>query len=164
VELDLPWHRQKRKALFELLDGFRKRNVPIDMVGLQGHLETEKMPNFNEKVFEGVLRELTDRGLEIMITELDVIDRGSPADIKRRDAEVAAAYRRYLDVALANPSVKAVITWGLSDRDSWITNGQYKQTVRADGLKPRPLPFDADYVPKPAYAAIAEALNAAPPR
>lgn len=164
VELDLPWHRQKRKALFELLDGLRKRNVPIDMVGLQGHLETEKMPNFNEKVFESVLRELTDRGLEIMITELDVIDRGAPADIKRRDAEVAAAYRRYLDVALANPSVKAVITWGLSDRDSWITNGQYKQTIRADGLTPRPLPFDTDYLPKPAYAAIAEALNAAPPR
>jgi len=36
--------------------------------------------------------------------------------------------------------------------------------VRADGLKPRPLPFDADYVPTPAYVAIAEALHAAPPR
>ncbi len=164
VELDLPWHRQKRRTLLELLDGFRKRGVPIDMVGLQGHLETEKMPHFDEKVFEGVLRELTDRGLDIMITELDVIDRGAPSDIARRDAQVAAAYRRYLDVALANRAVKAVITWGLSDRDSWITTDRYPQTKRADGLKPRPLPFDTDYAPKPAYVAIAEALSGAPAR
>lgn len=164
VELDLAWHQQKRRALLQLLDGFKKRDVPIDMVGLQGHLEIEKMRDFKEKVFEGVLRELTDRGLEIMITELDVVDRAAPADIKRRDAEVASAYRRYLDVALANRAVKAAITWGLSDRDSWITSGNYPKTKRADGLPPRPLPFDLDYLPKPAYVAIAEALNAAPAR
>jgi endo-1,4-beta-xylanase len=164
VELDLAWHQQKRRALLQLLDGLRKRDVPIDMVGLQGHLEIEKMPRFNEKVFEGLLRELTDRGLQIMITELDVIDRGAPSDIAQRDRQVAEAYRRYLDVALANRAVKAVITWGLSDSDSWITTGRYPQTKRADGQQPRPLPFDADYLPKPAYVAIAEALRAAPPR
>jgi endo-1,4-beta-xylanase len=164
VEFDLPWHRQKRRALFNLLDGLRRRDVPIDMVGLQGHIELEKMPHFEPKVFEGVLRDLSDRGFEVMITELDVTDRGAPSDIAKRDAEVASAYRRYLDVALASRAVKAVITWGLSDADSWITNGEYPQTIRADGLKPRPLPFDAGYAPKPAYVAIAEALHAAPAR
>ena len=164
LELDLPRHRNRRRALFDLLDGFRKRGTPIDTIGLQSHLNTELMPHFDEKVFDGFLNELAARGLDIMITELDVIDRSAPADIAKRDAQVAASYRRYLDVALANRAVKAVITWGLSDRDSWITNGKYPETIRADGLTPRPLPFDVDYRPKPAYVAIAEALNAAPQR
>lgn len=164
LELDHPEHGRKRRVLLDMVDGFKKRGVPLDMVGLQSHLSTELMPRFDQKVFDGFVRELSDRGLDIMITELDVVDRGAPSDIARRDTAVAAAYRRYLDVALANRAVKAVITWGLSDGDSWITTGRYPQTRRADGLTPRPLPFDADYLPKPAYVAIAEALHAAPPR
>jgi len=164
VELDMPRHERRRRALYGLLDEFKQRGTPIDTVGLESHLEIEQMPRFNAKVYEGLLRELTGRGLDIMLTELDVTDRGAPSDIAKRDAAVADAYSRYLGVALANPAVKAVITWGLTDRYSWITNGQYPDTTRADGLPPRPLPFDANYAPKPAYVAIAEALNAAPPR
>jgi endo-1,4-beta-xylanase len=164
VELDLPRHERRRRALYGVLDGFKARGTPIDTVGLESHLAIEQMPHFNAKVYDELLRELTSRGLDIMLTELDVIDRGAPSDIAKRDAAVADAYRRYLDVALANKAVKAVITWGLTDRYSWITNGHYPDTVRADGLPPRPLPFDADYAPKPAYVAIAEALSAAQPR
>jgi endo-1,4-beta-xylanase len=35
---------------------------------------------------------------------------------------------------------------------------------RPDGLPPRPLPFDADLKPKPAYAALADAFRAVAPR
>jgi endo-1,4-beta-xylanase len=99
-----------------------------------------------------------------MITELDVIDRASPSDTAARDEEVAAIYRRYLDIVLDNRAVIAVITWGLSDRESWITRGDQKAFHRADGLPPRPLPFDDEYRPKKAYGAIAAALEAAPSR
>lgn len=164
IELDLPRHERRRRALYGLLDEMKKRGVPIDAVGLESHLSLERMHAFDEKVFDRLLGELTGRGLDIMLTELDVIDRGAPPDIAKRDAVVAAAYSRYLGVALANRAVKAVITWGLTDRYSWITNGHYPDSRRADGLPPRPLPYDVDYVPKPAYVAIAEALNAAPQR
>ena len=79
-------------------------------------------------------------------------------------AEVAAIYRHYLSVALDNPRVKTVITWGLSDRKSWVISGNDPLAKRADGLRPRPLLFDNDYRPKPAYFAVAEALHAAPRR
>jgi endo-1,4-beta-xylanase len=34
---------------------------------------------------------------------------------------VADEVKRYLDVALAEPAVRGLITWGLSDRHSWLT-------------------------------------------
>jgi endo-1,4-beta-xylanase len=161
IELDRPDQQKKRDAVLRLLDGFKKRGVPIDALGVQSHLRTDLMANFNDRVFADFLRAVADRGLEIMLTELDVGDRAAPADIARRDALVAAACRRYLDAVLADRAVTAVISWGLTDRDDWV-NSPKNPERRADGLAARPLPFDADYLPKPAYVAIAEALNAAP--
>ena len=38
VELDVPWQRDRRRVMLDLLDGFKKRGVPIDAVGIQSHL------------------------------------------------------------------------------------------------------------------------------
>jgi endo-1,4-beta-xylanase len=74
-------------------------------------------------------------------------------------------YRRFLDAALDEPAVKMVVTWGLSDRHSWIVRHEENNSKwRKDGLASRPLPFDADLQPKPAFAAIAEAFSNAPAR
>jgi endo-1,4-beta-xylanase len=93
-----------------------------------------------------------------------VVDKGAPSAIPARDAAVADTYRRYLDVALASPAVTTVINWGLTDENSWISSGKSPVAARADGLEPRPLPFDVGGKPKPAYAAIAAALRTAPLR
>jgi endo-1,4-beta-xylanase len=164
IEMELPDQLAKRQALFDLIDGFKKRGVPLDAVGLQSHLYVAEMPHFDEKAFSRFLDELVARGLQIMLTELDVVDKGAPSDITARDAAVAAIYRRYLDVALANRVVTTVVTWGMTDRISWIVSIPNPRTKRDDGLPPRPLPFDADMHPKPAYAAIADAFRSAPKR
>jgi endo-1,4-beta-xylanase len=104
-------------------------------------------------------------GLEIEITELDVTDELAPAAIEARDRLVADAYRRFLDAVLAEPAVKMIVTWGLSDRYSWIVRKETNEArQRRDGLPSRPLPFDAGLQPKPAYRAMAEAFTRAPPR
>ncbi len=164
MELDIPAHHDKRRAVLALIDGFRQRSVPIDAIGLQSHLILALMDRFTPRVFSEYLAELAGRGLQIMLTELDVVDRGAPSAIPARDAAVADCYRRYLDVALASPAVTTVINWGLTDRNSWITSGHSPDAARADGLPPRPLPFDVDGRPKPALAAIAAALKNAPRR
>jgi GH35 family endo-1,4-beta-xylanase len=54
------------------------------------------------------------------------------------------------------PGTKRVVTWGLSDRYSWLAKS------RRDHLPSRPLPFDAHLAPKPAFEAMAPAFaNAA---
>jgi endo-1,4-beta-xylanase len=164
IEFNSPDQLAKRRVLLDLIDGFRKRGTPIDAVGLQSHLSIADMARWDEKGFSRFLDDLAARGLEVMLTELDCIDKGAPSDIAARDAAVAAAYRRYLDVALASRAVTTVINWGLSDRSSWVISGGDPLAKREDGQRPRPLLFDTDLRPKPAYFAIAEALRNAPRR
>jgi len=164
TEYSSPAYLQTRKYVLEMLDGFAKRNVPIDAVGLQSHLSVRQSHNFKANLFAEFLKEISDHGLEIYLTELDVSDVGAPGDIAQRDTVVASTYRTYLDVALQNTSVKTLITWGLTDADSWISRVQESKFRRPDGLTPRPLLYDAKYVRKPAYEAVAQALINATPR
>src|SRR5437868_2875084 len=96
---------------------------------------------------------------------LDLTDENAPADEAVRDRLLDDAYSRFLDAALDEPAVKMVVTCGLSDRHSWIVRKEtHESKWRADGLPSRPLPFDADLKPKPAFEAIAQAFVHAPQR
>jgi len=69
-------------------------------------------------------------------------------------------YRDYLTNILQHRSVKAVLTWGLTDRDTWLTSFE----PRKDGLPQRPLPFDPELKPTPAFFAMRDAISACPAR
>jgi endo-1,4-beta-xylanase len=73
-----------------------------------------------------------------------------------RDAEVARIYREYLTMMLAEPNVRAVLTWGITDRSTWLNGAKY---ARADGQPQRPLPLDPDYAPTPVFFAERDALD-----
>jgi endo-1,4-beta-xylanase len=161
VEFAKPDQVERRRALLKVVDDLKQRNVPLDAIGLQSHLDTAYADRLDEASLARFLQDIADRGLKIMVTELDVVDRASPGDIGVRDAEVAALYKRYLDVVLDSRATVAVATWGLVDKESWITRGDQPNFRRADGLSPRPLLFDDSYRPKPAYAAVAEAFSQA---
>ena len=69
------------------------------------------------------------------------------------------------DTALDEPAVKVAVTWELSDRHNWIVRNETNESKwRTDGTRSRPLPFDADLKPKPAFDAIAQAFAHAPHR
>lgn len=152
----------KRKALLARLDDLVRRKVPIDAVGLQSHLHLAQP--FDAESFASFLREVASRGVKIIISELDVLDHGAPSAVGPRDQAVAAMYRRFLDSALSERGVAAVVTWGLSDRHTWLSPRHAPHFARPDGLPTRPLPFDAELRPKLAFEAILQAFRAAPHR
>lgn len=119
---------------------------------------------FEPEIYRRFLKDIAARGVTILITELDVFDIGAPSDIEKRDQAVADCYKRILEVALDEAAVSAVVTWGLSDRYTWLTPRYSPRYTRPDGLPGRPLPFDEQFVAKPAYDAIARALQHAPAR
>jgi endo-1,4-beta-xylanase len=90
---------------------------------------------------------------------MDVNDRDLPADATR-DAVVADLYTSYLTTTLANPNVLALLTWGITDRSTWLNH----EGARKDGQPERALPFDANLKPKPAFASELIALKRAPHR
>jgi len=73
---------------------------------------------------------------------------------------IADTIRAYLDVALAEPAVASLMTFGLSDRYTWLQ----EDFPRPDEARRRPLPFDEGLKPKPAYDALTIGLKGAAPR
>lgn len=163
IEYDTPEDEAKRGAVLRLLERMKRSGTPVDALGVQAHLDCGKP--FSPAKLRRFLAEVAALGLEVQITELDVTDEHLPAAIETRDLAVAEAYARFLDAALAEPAVTVLFTWGLSDRHSWIVRRECNVALlRKDGLPERPLPFDAALRRKPAWYALATALDAAPRR
>lgn len=151
--------RARRDKLLRLVDSLRKANVPLDGVGIQGHLRIDKSP-FSAEALRKFLAELSSRNVRIAITELDVREQNLDVPNDERDRLVAAEVKRYLDVVLDEPAVTGITAWGLSDRYSWRSPPE----LIATGRRNRGLPFDESLAPKPFRDTILAALERAPVR
>lgn len=145
-----------RAAHLKFLDRLIARRVPIDALGLQGHLWAFR-DRVDQRKLRDFLTEVRARGLAILVTELDVEDSGGPSDIAARDRAVADEARRFLDVVLDNPATQAVLSWNLSDRyvdppTNWklkLLGWRYRKTV-----------YDTQMRRKPLWDALAQAFAA----
>jgi endo-1,4-beta-xylanase len=135
-EAGAPHNDKFRAVTLDFLHAALGRGVPIDALGLQGHLQAFG-PQVDQKKLGVFLDDVKSLGLRILVTEHDVYDTGGPSDIASRDKAVADASRRFLDVMLDADPV-AFLTWGLTDRflqsDDW--------RARLAGEVPRMLPLD----------------------
>jgi endo-1,4-beta-xylanase len=148
-----------RRALFlKLLERLKASNAPVDGVGIQAHLDLSKGP-INQRIVADFLQAIADMQFEIVITEMDVLEKDRSLPLAVRDARVAAEAGAYLDAALAQKAVKGVITWGLSDRFSWLqTAAETANADRAPMALNRGLPYDANLDPKPMHGVILDRL------
>jgi endo-1,4-beta-xylanase len=87
-------------------------------------------------------------------------DAVQDSDTAARDRVIADVYRDYLSIALESTAVKAVLTWGLTDAHTWL-NGIKSHREKRPDRRQRPLPFDADYKPTPAFFAMRDAFDKA---
>ncbi len=159
IESEAPAAAAKRAALLKLVRGMQARNVPIDAVGIQSHIKAGEKQVYGAGL-EQFMHEIQGMGLKMLLTEMDVNDRALPSDPAARDKAVAATYASYLKLTLGNPNTIALLTWGITDKYTWL-NGEDSRT---DKLPERALPFDADLRPKPAYVAEVEAVRGAAAR
>ena len=150
-----------RDSLLALLRRLAGKGVPITGVGLQCHLTSKALYNFEK--FAAFLNEIAAMGFEISITELDVNDAQFPNSLIVRDAKVAGLLGQFLGAILPIKAVKLLTTWQMMDEKSWLWYSDVQNRPKAR-RHPRPLLFDGRYQPKPAYYAVADALRACPAR
>ncbi|MBR6386131.1 MAG: endo-1,4-beta-xylanase [Ruminococcus sp.] len=112
----------------------------IDGMGMQSHIGMSS-PSISQ--YENALREYSDMGLEIQVTELDVSLRSNTDEdllsLAERYRQCFEMYKRVKDDGV---NLSAVVIWGITDSTSWI--GGY------------PLLFDKDYQAKDAYYAVVD--------
>lgn len=159
--LDYTWpeHEKKRQDMLALLARMKAQGVPVQALGLQAHLEAG-VGDLDQTRLAKFCADVAGLGLKIVITEFDVRDNRIAGDAATRDTAVASHARAYLDAVLSCPAVMGVLTWGLSDRRTWLNDAMPRDDKQAQ----RPLPLDADLQRKPLWSAIAQAFATAPAR
>jgi endo-1,4-beta-xylanase len=163
IENESEANQTKRVATLDLLKRLKAANVPLDALGIQSHISAGNGQTWG-KGLRDLISGAQSLGLEVYLTELDVNDDAVPGDdTAARDHTIATVYRDYLAVALDNKAVKSVLTWGLTDKHSWL-NGIKSHREKLPNRPQRPLPFDPDYKPAPAFFALRDAFARAPHR
>jgi endo-1,4-beta-xylanase len=153
LDYDGKIERDRRAALLRLIENLKKSGAPFHGIGIQAHLYGRGSSSFSQEALRRFLADVAAHGLKITITELDVPERDVSLPVEERDRFVAHEVARYLDVVLDEPAVEGIVTWGLSDRYSWLN-----AKLRDSGTRNRGLPFDENLAPKPVTHAIIEAL------
>lgn len=159
LDYDGQVERDRRATLLRLIESLKKAGVPFHGIGIQGHLYGRGKSKFSQESLRRFLADVAGHGLRITITELDVPEADVSLPVEERDKRVADEMKRYLDVVLDELAVEGVVTWGLSDRYSWLNT-----RWRSFGTRNRGLPFDENLAPKPVTRAIFEALAQRPAR
>lgn len=140
----------KGDAIYEMLQGMVERGVPIDGVGLQMHLGA---PNDKPDIADIIanMQRIADLGLEVLISEMDehVCDGESP------EAQ-GARFHDIVEACVNQPACPAITFWGVSDKDSWLNNWD---ELNCGGRRPSGLLWDDNYMKKPAYTGVLEALT-----
>ncbi len=138
-----PRFEARRRITLDMIRRLQAKKIPIHGVGIQAHLYAERA--IDE---EGIVRfgaDLQALGVKMLVTELDLIDWRLPADIRQRDIAAARHVETFLDAASTAQPGLPVITWGITDKYSWVG----ETFPRTDKLAARPLPLDESYRAKP---------------
>ena len=138
---------RKRKIIIETIKKLLAKNVPIDGIGMQMHISLTNPSIYN---FESTLREISQLGLDIHITELDItiyesskesFTEISPVVLNEQGHRVKdlfsiiKKYEKY---------IQSITFWGMADDHTWL---KYYFVKREDW----PLPFDTKLKAKPFY-------------
>lgn len=137
------WQERRRTGTLRLIERLVAAGVPIHGFGMQCHLDTRL--RFDARIFRRFLEHLEGFGLTIAVTELDVTEAPNARgrSITRRRVRAAAEAEKVLSVAFDSPALAGVVTWGLSDDDSWL---RHRGADMADN---QGLPYDDTYRPTP---------------
>jgi endo-1,4-beta-xylanase len=140
VELATPYQTGRWNRAQEILTTLKAENL-VDGFGWQLHVQPDKVLGTD---FDLAARMawVKQQGLKNFVTELDVPIAAGDAAL----AQQAEVYRKIAETWLDHHNGGWFQVWGLYDKYAWR------------GPENRPLLFDANYAPKPAYFELRDAI------
>ncbi len=137
----------KSDAQYEFVKRLVEKGVPIDGIGCQLHLAEDGY--FDKEKIRANIRRYADLGLKVSFTEVDIRIPLPPTE--ESVARQEQMFLDLMDLVLTEPNVDTYIFWGCTDRNSWVNS-----FFPGYG---RPLPFDRDMNPKPAFTKMVEMMQ-----
>ncbi len=137
---------------FHLVKRLKASHVPIDVAGIEMHLQAQELrPNYLNE-FRYFLDRAREAGVKSEITEMDVYQ--GPESFSDGLTRQKQIFQEVVSTCLQDSNCIGFYTWGLSDADSWLRN---KPNNRLPDAKP--LLFDETYHKKPAYFGVLDAFK-----
>ena len=130
----------KTEQVVAMVNDFRTRNIPIDGVGFQMHIDYQS-PSITS--IENNLKSITDLGVLVHFSEIDMTVNRNKALTSLTYERAMAQENRFQDIAAIYSSIDSsqqfgMTFWGLRDVDSWLLNFY-------DNPNEYPLLFDENY-------------------
>lgn len=145
----MEYSKAKRDAICLMIKDMKQRNIPVDGIGLQMHIDMYRP----KSDFIQAIQAAASTGVKVHISELDVAVNPEKKPEMKFTANVAERQKQsYKGMSEALQSIPVaqnygLTVWGVSDADSWLT-------AHPDW----PLLFDRNYAKKSAYYGLLESF------
>lgn len=140
----------KQEAVVNMIQSFQSQGVQIDGIGLESHWEVYGTASKSSQM--AAMQSYTNLGLEVAITELDVRFTNVTAQANSTGyANQATSYYESISACMDVPQCVGMTVWDFDDEYSWIPS-----TFAGQGAADL---YNADFTRKPAYQAVAQAIQ-----
>lgn len=137
-------------AMYDYIKGAKERGVPIDGLGMQMHIDGTHPPTKDEVIAN--MKRFGDLGVKVYVTEFDVNMQDVQAEDDDKDKIEANIYYEMMRACIESKVCPSFSILGITDKETWYN---YMGTTP----DARPLPFDKNYNPKPAFYSLRNALE-----
>ena len=105
------WSWAKTQGVYNMVQDFKSRGVPIDCVGFQSHFNSNSPYN---STYRTTLQSFAALGVDVQITELDI----DSVPTRRTGTQGV------VNDCLAVSRCAGITVWGVRDSDSWLLQHQ----------------------------------------
>lgn len=144
---------EKRKKIVDRVMYFRKKGIPIDGIGIQGHynITYPSIDMVREEIEEYVRLDLSIQITELDVSLFDFFDRR--IDLKKPTTDMINSQQRFYEELFKlyeeyRDHISGVTFWGVADDYTWLDN------YPVENRKDWPLLFDENLQPKQALMKI----------
>lgn len=135
----------RTQNMLEAVRRFKAEGVPIDCVGMESHIDTEKAPTYEQVL--SVMKAYADMGVQVQVTEFDIQGPRSTPDWNKACMIAADVLKACID----SPNCTAFNNWGFSQA-FYLNNADNSKSITM-------LPWDRKNQKSPIYSAMSAALS-----